>query len=93
MSTRSRTRSAAHVKLTSESSKPKAVPKSRSRVRAHAQPIDETVLAEKENVKGHALKPLGVKGKSKSEPNVTYCTCTKGDDGSPMVQCGECQTW
>lgn len=35
--------------------------------------------------------------KKASQPEVSLslldCTCTRGDDGSPMILCTECQTW
>ncbi|KAL0065796.1 Transcription factor bye1 [Marasmius tenuissimus] len=61
-------------------------------------------LEEKENVKteGHTAsakatgksassRKTGAKGKAKVED--PFCSCKKGDDGTPMVYCVECKNW
>ncbi|KAJ7116023.1 hypothetical protein C8R44DRAFT_587834, partial [Mycena epipterygia] len=30
---------------------------------------------------------------AKSPTPAIYCLCRKGDDGSPMVNCGQCDEW
>ncbi|KAG6854034.1 hypothetical protein C0991_011239 [Blastosporella zonata] len=106
MSTRARTR-AATAASTSKAApvvpvKSQSKPKSQSRKDAHT-PADSHQPEEKENVKAKGVKtpakvpPKAVattaqKRSTRSTPAV-HCICKKGDDGTPMIQCGECRTW
>ncbi|KAG5647794.1 hypothetical protein DXG03_007716 [Asterophora parasitica] len=106
MSTRARTR-AATTASTSKAlpvSSPGAERKPKNSARKTVKSTQsESDQVGKENVKGKSVKTPSnppsktstavAKGKSlRSAPEV-YCTCQKGDDGSPMVQCGECNVW
>jgi len=38
-------------------------------------------------------KQSSAKSKAILKANVAYCTCHRGDDGSPMIRCAECKLW
>ncbi|KAJ7708675.1 hypothetical protein B0H17DRAFT_1030445 [Mycena rosella] len=81
MSTRARTRTASTAKPPSPkpAAKPKAPPKSKR----------------SEDIENDKPKPTP-KTKSKRAKSSTpaiYCVCRKSDDGSPMVNCGQCDEW
>ena len=40
-----------------------------------------------------AKKQSQPKSKAILRVNVAYCTCHRGDDGSPMIRCAECKLW
>ena len=42
-----------------------------------------------------AKQTVAKRSKAKTEVvhKVENCTCTRGDDGTPMVVCGECHIW
>jgi hypothetical protein len=103
MSTRSRTRSGLLPKV-SESPSVKPVSKSRGNEQSDGMDVDSHNGDGKENIKSLATRssvaPLSGIRKSKArKPKVREslrtvdCTCTKGDDGSPMVYCSECRIW
>ncbi|KAF8202165.1 hypothetical protein BJ912DRAFT_431180 [Pholiota molesta] len=103
MSTRSRTRSGFLPKV-SESPSVKPVSKSRGNEQSDGMDVDSHNGDGKENIKSLATRssvaPLSGIRKSKArKPKVREslrtvdCTCTKGDDGSPMVYCSECRIW
>lgn len=99
MSTRSKTRLAAAS--TSKEVPPtpvKQVQKPKSRASKPTQPLKtESDQPEKENIKVKAPKGASktpsTKKKLRKVPEPVYCTCQKGDDGSPMVFCGGCNVW
>jgi hypothetical protein len=87
MSTRSRTRAAAAA-----ASAPVVAAAPTSKVKgkaAKATPTDGQT--EKENDRYHTNAK--VDGKARQSAAKLYCLCRKGDDGSPMVLCSECQDW
>ncbi|RDB20911.1 Transcription factor bye1 [Hypsizygus marmoreus] len=99
MSTRSKARLAAAS--TSKDVPPPTVkkeqkPKTRSR-KSTQSAQSETDHPEKENVKSKTAKAPSktpsAKRRSLRSAAPVYCICQKGDDGSPMVQCGECRIW
>jgi len=109
MSTRSRAKAAANAASNPSTSvqqqqPPKQQPKPKGRPRKSAQPTKEEVTTEtanqveKENVivktvkrKGKPQRGKGKRGKATTKKE--YCLCKKGDDGTPMVHCGECKDW
>ncbi|EKM81754.1 hypothetical protein AGABI1DRAFT_112005, partial [Agaricus bisporus var. burnettii JB137-S8] len=59
----------------------------------HPHPADPS---DKENIKNTTTPsraPTTKKQKSSRPIKTAYCTCTKGDDGSPMIRCAECKIW
>lgn len=68
---------------------------------ASATPIKQEQLhgadtSEKENIKTatSSTKSSAAPKRPKSKsPKVAHCTCSRGDDGSPMIHCAECKTW
>lgn len=59
---------------------------------------DDTSSTEKENAKAKNTTKTGKKQPARAngrKVNVKkdYCTCKKGDDGTPMVFCAECKDW
>ncbi|GLB41926.1 putative PHD-finger [Lyophyllum shimeji] len=103
MSTRSSTRAATASTSKDASATPvKTEQKQKGRTRKTAQSVpSESDQQKKENVKGKVLSKTPSKTPSRTPPakksskpaSPAYCTCKKGDDGTPMVQCGECQGW
>ncbi|KAF9466087.1 hypothetical protein BDZ94DRAFT_1213427 [Collybia nuda] len=96
MSTRSKTRLAAAS--TSKDVIVKQEQKPKSRANKPAQPLKtESDQQEKENVKVKAPKGVSKAPSTKKNqhkvPEPQYCTCQRGDDGSPMVFCGGCSVW
>ncbi|KAG6919512.1 hypothetical protein DXG01_005102 [Tephrocybe rancida] len=106
MSTRARTRAAtaASMSKTTPAAPVKTQPKPKNQTRKAAQvpPVSQQP-EEKENVKAKSVKtPAKTPSKvatsathrrsTRSTP-VVFCHCKRGDDGTPMVQCGECRTW
>ncbi|KAJ7091389.1 hypothetical protein B0H15DRAFT_835841 [Mycena belliarum] len=80
MSTRARTRTASTAKA--PPAKPAPKPKSSKSKRPEEIENDKPKPAPK------------VKSKRAKTPTpATYCICRKGDDGSPMVNCGQCDEW
>lgn len=48
------------------------------------------------NGKAKTTKPAPKRSKGKAEvaaPKSESCVCSQGDNGTPMVLCGECQIW
>ncbi|KAF9454334.1 hypothetical protein P691DRAFT_809892 [Macrolepiota fuliginosa MF-IS2] len=108
MSTRARTRAAAAAAAASSSTAPQTPSHPTPKPKIHStrkstatvasvkqeQP-QSTDLSEKENIK--TLTPstrASAPKKSRSKtPKVAYCTCSRGDDGSPMIRCAECKIW
>ncbi|KAG6813880.1 hypothetical protein H0H92_006287 [Tricholoma furcatifolium] len=97
MSTRARTRAAAAASTSKVASQESTISQSKPKSQACKEP------EEKENVKSKTVKAsaktpskavtsTAQRRSTRSTPNV-YCTCKKGDDGTPMVQCAECRTW
>ncbi|TFK39799.1 hypothetical protein BDQ12DRAFT_511656 [Crucibulum laeve] len=99
MSTRSRTRAAtaAAAGTSKPQENPISKPKSTRSKKAPTQNEAVADVAEKENTKTKTTtKAAPKKGKGKiasKTANSTLCTCSKGDDGSPMVHCAECKNW
>ncbi|KAJ6581496.1 hypothetical protein B0H19DRAFT_508856 [Mycena capillaripes] len=81
MSTRARTRTASTAKPPSV----KPAPKSK-------QPAKPKRSDDIENDRPKTTPNIKPKRAKSSTPAV-YCLCRKGDDGSPMVNCGECDEW
>ena len=52
--------------------------------------LENPATENKENVKLNGSK---AKARVKSRAGKVYCTCRKGDDGSPMILCAECNEW
>ncbi|KAG6821433.1 hypothetical protein H0H93_010157 [Arthromyces matolae] len=108
MSTRARTRAAAAVASTSKVESP-ASPPPRTQQKSKTQTRKASLVAnslshqpdEKENLKSKDTKTIvqasrktsTVPKKSTRSTPVVHCTCKKGDDGTPMVQCGACKIW
>lgn len=106
MSTRSKTRSSLSSKASEPVS---ATLKSQGRTHTHDAQFDDmdvdTHTGEgKENVKAVASKtsmapPSRVrqskqrKTRTRESLRTVDCICSKGDDGSPMVLCSQCQIW
>ncbi|KAF8630111.1 hypothetical protein AX15_003072 [Amanita polypyramis BW_CC] len=89
MSTRSKTRRASTSQASPTSP---TVPKAESRSRRKTIDAD----AEKENATLPAAKTISKTTNKKTGKELTKeinCTCTKGDDGSPMVRCAVCRIW
>ena len=84
MSTRSKSRLAAGS--TPKAAAPAPVKQSQKAKSKSAQAIDQLG---KENVKVQksSKKPV------KKESRAVLCMCEGGDDGSPMVYCGQCKIW
>ncbi|KAF5383828.1 hypothetical protein D9615_003631 [Tricholomella constricta] len=98
MSTRSRTRAAA---ASTSKAAPAAAANTGQKPKSSARKASKSVHSEsdqpeKENVKGKSVKTPSKtpSGKKRSMPSApVYCTCKTGDDGTPMVRCGECKIW
>lgn len=65
-----------------------------TRSSARSQPgqgaqLDDSAVENKENAR---LSGSKARGKAKPKTKV-YCSCRKGDDGSPMILCAECNEW
>jgi hypothetical protein len=98
--TRARTRAAVAAAAAAASSPATATPTSTSPTQTQTPSSEKenlnsattrTTSSTKPSTKSHSTTP-----KSKSKPAtsaVLYCTCSKGDDGSPMIRCAECKTW
>lgn len=93
MSLRSRTRSE------SSSMKP-AVPSKSQAQRSRKADID--AMSEDDETGKENKKLVGLKGKargsaiqrkSRAAAKKNYCVCKQPDDGTPMVNCSECQDW
>ncbi|KAJ6610202.1 hypothetical protein B0H10DRAFT_2061219, partial [Mycena sp. CBHHK59/15] len=83
MSTRARTRTAAAASPNTPPVKP--LPKTKP----------PTKSKRSDDIENDRPKPTPkIKSKrAKSPTPAIYCLCRKGDDGSPMVNCGECDEW
>lgn len=106
MSTRSKTRSSLSSKV-SESATPLQKPKSRTHAQsAHSDDmdVDSNTGESKENVKtlisktsmpppSRTRKSKPRKVKVRGSLRTIDCTCTKGNDGSPMILCSQCRIW
>ncbi|KAJ7898426.1 hypothetical protein B0H13DRAFT_2664550 [Mycena leptocephala] len=79
MSTRTRTRTAS----TAKSSTVKPAPKSKAPPKSKRS----------DDIENDRPKATPRTTKSKTPTSAVYCLCRKGDDGSPMVNCGECEEW
>ncbi|KAJ7504346.1 hypothetical protein B0H11DRAFT_1905589 [Mycena galericulata] len=79
MSTRARTRTASTTNP----------PKPEQKVKHPTKP------KKSEDIENNRPKPAAQKSKQKrtKSPPPVYCVCRKGDDGTPMVNCGECEDW
>lgn len=99
MSTRSKTRLAASSStanpVPSNTHKPEQKSKTLSKS-AQSEP-SESDQPEKENVKVNpskrANKTPPMKRKATKPVAPVHCTCNKGDDGSPMINCSGCKVW
>ncbi|KAJ6518807.1 hypothetical protein C8R45DRAFT_5653 [Mycena sanguinolenta] len=80
MSTRTRTRTASAAAATKSS---KATP-------AKSKRSDDI---ENDRPKPAPKSKSSKQQRVKSPTPAVYCLCRKGDDGSPMVNCGECEEW
>jgi hypothetical protein len=87
MSTRSRTRSA------TASSKKATPPESVQAERKPTTRSRKSDTADKENGKEKMTKAPVTSRKSLRSSGPVYCSCQKGDDGSPMILCDECKLW
>ncbi|KAF9482545.1 hypothetical protein BDN70DRAFT_801281 [Pholiota conissans] len=102
MSTRSRTRSALSSKV-SEVLDVKPTHETRGKTQSDDMDVDSHKGNGKENILSSAAKSSvhPQSGSQRSKVRKTKqeslrsvdCTCTKGDDGSPMVYCSECGIW
>lgn len=89
MSTRSKTKlAAASTSKAAIQESQKLIQKATSRKPTEVSLSDSDQL-EKENVK--VKKPS--KTAKKKARKAIFCTCRRGDDGSPMVYCGQCKIW
>ncbi|KAJ6591535.1 hypothetical protein DFH09DRAFT_1273453 [Mycena vulgaris] len=82
MSTRARTRTASTAAKT-----PPAKPAPKSKTIPKPKRSEDA-----ENDKPKPA-PKAKSKRSKSSTPASYCLCRKGDDGSPMVNCGQCEEW
>ncbi|KAF9530425.1 hypothetical protein CPB83DRAFT_850893 [Crepidotus variabilis] len=59
-----------------------------------ASPMFQTEPASKNGLPTKVAKRGRKKGSQvDTSPNTVDCICTRGDDGSPMILCAECQIW
>jgi hypothetical protein len=105
MSTRSRTRQASAATAPAGApAKETAVTKKATRAKKEKDSNEggdalkveaDAVPQAKTNGKSRArTSRAGTSGKAASKKNAKmYCTCKKGDDGTPMVYCAECNDW
>jgi hypothetical protein len=104
MSTRSRTRQASAATTAAAPAKEAAVTKKATRVKKDKDTNEggdtlkvdaDAVPQAKTNGRSRArTSKAGTSGKAASKKNgKIYCTCKKGDDGTPMVYCAECNDW
>ncbi|KAG5717434.1 Transcription factor bye1 [Termitomyces sp. T112] len=106
MSTRARTRAATTASTSKVVQDISAKPQPKSKTQTRKVPQTTTELhqpEEKENMKTKGVKTPAktpdkttistTQRKSTRSTLAVYCSCKKADDGSPMVQCGECRTW
>jgi hypothetical protein len=109
MTTRARTRAATAAAAAASSSPappppPQPAPKSRTNTTRKSVAATNSAKQEhprvtdpsdKENIKTTTISfRAPTIRKQKSRPTKSaYCTCTKGDDGSPMIRCAECKVW
>ncbi|KAJ2930852.1 hypothetical protein H1R20_g6255, partial [Candolleomyces eurysporus] len=94
MATRARTRASAANAIAKPVAPPKEVKRTDRKVKRESSTAsgrDE----DKVSVKGDAAKAVSKRGKGKVVASTTdiNCTCSRGDDGSPMVHCAECNIW
>lgn len=52
--------------------------------------LNDSANENKENARLNGNK---TKGRAKLKSSKVYCSCRKGDDGSPMILCAECNEW
>ncbi|KAJ2918693.1 hypothetical protein MD484_g1784, partial [Candolleomyces efflorescens] len=94
MATRARTRASAanaSAKIVAPLKEVKRADRKAKRESSIASGRDE----DRASVAGDATKVSSKRGKGKvvAPTNDINCTCSRGDDGSPMVHCAECKIW
>lgn len=97
--TRSKANSAQNPAAAASPAPPSKTVTKASKVNSKSQDLDVQAGKENNSVKVPAAgkSTAQVKGKARATSSTTsdqpFCTCKKGDDGTPMIHCTECKDW
>ncbi|KAE9397075.1 hypothetical protein BT96DRAFT_823811 [Gymnopus androsaceus JB14] len=97
--TRSKANSAQNLAAAASPAPPSKTVTKASKVNSKSQDLDVQAGKENNSVKVPAAgkSTAQVKGKARATSSTTsdqpFCTCKKGDDGTPMIHCTECKDW